>query len=109
MDIMNFVDIGIVDVFWTYDEFDIKWRKAYCEIYFPKTIGYNYGEQYCIKLAFLEGEFVIETEIVESNKSNFEIINIENNKYEIVLFDQKMRLSNQQVNKIKQVFPQIKK
>lgn len=97
MDIKKFYGIGIVDVFWRYDEFNETWRKAFIEIYIPNKEGVNYGEQYCIKYSFLNNTNVINEEIIESLKLDFSYNKIYEDLYEVIILSEKHKLNKTQL------------
>ncbi len=99
MDIKDFVDIGIADIFWRYNEFSLEWRKAFISLYVPKIIGYNYGNQYCLKISFLDGDLVCEEELFESMKFDLKII--DDKKILIEMLGEQFIVSEKQLCKIK--------
>ncbi len=98
MDIKEFYGIGIVDVFWRYDEFNENWKKAFIEIYIPDNEGLNYGEQYCIKYSFLDNDTVISDELFESTKLNLSYKKIDNDLYEVLILSEKHKFNKKQLS-----------
>lgn len=97
MDIKDFYGIGIVDVFWRYDEFNESWKEAFIEIYIPEKEGLKYGEQYCIKYSFLEDGNVISEELFEDKNLNFSYMQLQENLYEVIILSEKHRLNRVQL------------
>ena len=97
MDIKEFYGIGIIEVFWRYDEFTEDWKKAFIEIYIPKNKGLNYGEQYCIKYSFLDNNFVVNEGIFGSSKLNLSYKKITENLYDVYILCEKHRFNKAQL------------
>lgn len=100
MDIKEFYGIGIVEVFWRYDEFNESCRKAFIEIYIPNVKGLYYGQQYCIKYSFLENDNVINEEIFESSKLNLSYKKIDNDLYDVSILSERHKLNKNQLSSL---------
>lgn len=103
MDIKEFYGIGIVDVFWRYDELNETWKKAFIEIYIPNKEGLNYGNQYCIKYSFLDNNNIINEEIFESLKLDFSYHKIDNDLYEVTILSERHKLNETQLLHLKDI------
>lgn len=104
MDINRFYGIGIVEVYWTYDELkDNEWKKAFISIYFPNNIGYNRGEQFAVKYYFMDNDVVFYEEIIETSKYNLEILKKNDNFVELKLFDTMYKFTLEQFELLKKI------
>ena len=74
MDIKEFKDLGIVKIKWDFDEFESSWKEAFISLYIPRVNGYKYGEQYCIKIVFINDRDVITSELFECHKLEFKVL-----------------------------------
>ena len=101
MDFSRFHGIGIIDVYWDYDEFSSSWKKAFISLYFPKEKGYKQGEQYCIKYYFLENDIVTNEETFESNNFDLEVLEEKEDYVLITMLGVKHKTSNKQLELIK--------
>lgn len=97
MDIKDFYGIGIIDVFWRYEEFDESWKKAFVQIYIPNKEGFNYGNQYCLKYSFLDKENVVSEEMFESLKLDFSYVKLDEDLYEVTILSEKHKLNKTQL------------
>lgn len=100
MDIKDFNDIGIVKIYWNYDEFSSEWKEAFISIYIPQNKGYKYGEQYCIKISFLNHNDVIKNELFESSKFDLQILDESSNEVLIKMLGEKFKVNKNQLKKL---------
>lgn len=98
MDQKEFIPIGIIDIYWDYEPFDNEIRKAYFEFYIPKIVGKKYGEQYCNRFIFLDGDIATKIETVETMNFYFKQLeyNEETKLFKIKFLDNILFLNKEQ-------------